>query len=121
VYTQVVNKVDRNELMPIIKGKILEDSTVYTDGWKSYNGLITEGYKHYRIFHSHNEFARGKNHINGIESFWAYAKRRLIKFNGTKNNFYLHLKETEFRFNNRQNNIYNLLLKLIREDPIRFS
>jgi len=121
VYTQIVNKVDRKELMPIIKGKILEDTTVYTDGWKSYNGLITEGYKHYRIFHSHDEFARGKNHINGIESFWAYAKRRLIKFNGTKNNFYLHLKETEFRFNNRQNNIYNLILKLIREDPIKFS
>ena len=121
VYTQIVEKVDRKELLPIIKGKILEDATIYTDGWKSYNGLITQGYKHYRIFHSHNEFARGKNHINGIESFWAYAKRRLIKFNGTKDNFYLHLKETEFRFNNRQNNIYNLVLKLIRENPIKFS
>jgi transposase-like protein len=68
LYTQIVNKVDRKELLPI-KGKILEDTMIYNDGWKSYNGLITEGYKHYRIFHSHDEFARGKNHINGIESF----------------------------------------------------
>lgn len=119
VYTQIVEKVSKKALLPIIKGKVLEDTTIYTDGWKSYDGLITEGYKHYRIYHSHDEFARGKNHINGIESFWAYAKRRLVKFNGTKNNFYLHLKETEFRFNNRQNNIYQIVLKLIRDEPIR--
>ena len=51
--------------MPIIQGKILEGSTIYTDGWKAYDGLILNGYEHYRIFHSHNEFAREKNHVNG--------------------------------------------------------
>ncbi|AJI61230.1 putative transposase [Francisella tularensis subsp. novicida U112] len=50
--------------MPIIQGKILENSTIYTDGWKAYDGLILNGYDHYRIYHSHNEFARGKNHVN---------------------------------------------------------
>jgi hypothetical protein len=34
-----------------------------------------------RIFHFNNEFARGKNHVNGIENFWDYAKNRLNKFN----------------------------------------
>jgi transposase-like protein len=29
-----------------------------------------------------NEFALGSNHVNGIESFWSFAKRRLQKFNG---------------------------------------
>ncbi len=89
--------------MPIIQGKVLEGSTVYTDGWKAYDGLILNGYDHYRIFHSQNEFARGKNHVNGIESFWSFAKRRLAKFNGLKDkNFFLHLKESEFKFNHRQ-------------------
>ncbi|MCW9709175.1 IS1595 family transposase, partial [Aliifodinibius sp. 1BSP15-2V2] len=32
--------------------------------------------------------------------------------------FFLHLKETEFRFNHRNNNLYNILLKLLREDPL---
>lgn len=32
--------------------------------------------------HGDNEFACGNRHINGIESFWSYAKKRLIKFNG---------------------------------------
>ena len=53
---------------------------------------------HYRVKHSKNEFALGKNHINGIENFWGYAKHRLAKFKGIKKeNFLLHLKETEFR------------------------
>jgi transposase-like protein len=46
--------------MPIIQGKILEGSTIHTDGWKAYEGLILNGYDHYRVFHSHNEFARGE-------------------------------------------------------------
>ena len=53
--------------MPIIQGKILEGSTIHTDGWKAYDGLILNGYNHYRVFHSENEFARGKSHVNGIE------------------------------------------------------
>ena len=103
VHVEVVDNCSKSELMPIIQGKILEGSTVYTDGWKAYDGLILNGYDHYRIFHSQNEFARGKNHVNGIESFWSFAKRRLAKFNGlTDKNFFLHLKESEFRFNHRQ-------------------
>lgn len=45
-------------------------NTVYTEGWKAYGGLILNGYEHYRNVHSENEFARGKNHINGTLSFW---------------------------------------------------
>ena len=49
------------------------------------------------------EVARGNSHINGIESFWGYAKNRLVKFKGmNKSMFNLHLKECEFRFNNRK-------------------
>jgi hypothetical protein len=32
------------------------------------------------VHHGKNEFARGNAHINGIESFWGYAKIRLVKF-----------------------------------------
>ncbi len=68
--------------MPIIKGQILEGSTIHTGGFQAYDGLILNGYDHYRVFRSDNEFARGKSHVNGIEAFWSYAKRRLMKFNG---------------------------------------
>jgi len=119
VYTVIVKNCKRKQLMPIIKGKILEDSTIYTDGWTSYDSLVLNGYKHYRIYHSKDEFARGKNHVNGIESFWSYAKRRIAQFNGVpKNKFILHLKESEWRFNHRSDNIYKVLMKELSQNPL---
>lgn len=116
VSVSIVNNCSKTELMPIIKGQILENSTIYTDGWKAYDGLILNGYEHYRIFHSENEFARGKNHVNGIESFWAFSKRRMNKFNGlTDEKFILHLKECEFRWNNKENDMYKIMLSLLRK------
>ena len=102
VFVTVVPNGSKEELMPIIQGKILTGSTVHTDGWKAYDGLILNGYNHYRVFHHENEFARGKSHVNGIECFWSYAKRRLSKFNGlTDAKFILLLKENEYKLTER--------------------
>lgn len=119
VYVEIVENCSRSQLLPIIQGKILEGSTIHTDGWKGYDGLILNGYDHYRVFHSANEFARGKCHVNGIESFWSFAKRRMAKFNGLSDQtFYLHLKESEFRFNSRNSDLYGIILKMLRENPL---
>lgn len=116
VLVEIVENCSKEQLMPIIQGVILEGSTIHTDGWKSYDGLILNGYDHHRVYHSHNEFARGKCHVNGIESFWSFAKRRLAKFNGlTDKKFILHLKECEFRFNNREQNLDDLIFKLYKK------
>ena len=123
VYTQVVRNCSATELLPIIRDKVKEDSIVYTDGFKTYDGLVDLGYKkHHRIKHGNNEFAHGSNHINGIENFWAIAKTRLSKFRGMhKSTFYLHLKECEFRFIYRNENLYLVLLKIIRNNPLILS
>lgn len=119
VYTKVVENCSRKELLPVIQGKILSQSTVYTDAWRSYDSLILHGYDHYRIHHHENEFARGKNHINGIESFWSFAKRRLVRANGVrKDKFLLHLKESEFRWNHRKDDMYKALLSELRQRPL---
>ncbi len=113
VFVSIVPRCSREELLPIIQGKILEGSTIHTDGWKAYDGLILNGYTHYRVFHHENEFVRGKSHVNGIESFWSFAKRRLAKFNGlTDEKFVLHLKECECRFNLRNENFEQFLIKI---------
>jgi len=109
VYTRVVENCSREQIMPIVKGKILEESTVYTDGWKSYHGLI---------YHSKDAFARGENHINGIESFWSFVKRRMSKQNGVREDkFLLHLKESEFRWNHRSD-MYKVLLENLKTCPL---
>jgi len=46
VFATVVRGCSREELIPIITGKILMESTNYTDGWKAYGGLILNDYEH---------------------------------------------------------------------------
>lgn len=46
-----------------------------------YNGLVDRGYqKHFRVAHGKNEFVNVHPLINGIESFWAYAKAKVVQF-----------------------------------------
>ena len=49
VFVTVVSDCSRESLMPVIKGLILEQSTIYTDGWRAYDGLVLNGYEHYRV------------------------------------------------------------------------
>ncbi|MDX1920001.1 MAG: IS1595 family transposase [Candidatus Caenarcaniphilales bacterium] len=115
VYVEIVPNCSKESLLPIIQGRVLEGSTIHSDGWKGYDGLILNGYDHYRVFHSHDEFVRGKSHVNGIEGFWSFAKRRLAKFNGlTDEKFLLHLKESEFRFNHRHRPLNQLVFNLYK-------
>lgn len=120
VYTEIVPDCAKATLQAIIRGRVDPDSIIHSDGWRGYNGLVDLGYKkHYRVDHGSDQFISSRSHINGIESFWSYAKRRLMKFHGIPDStFYLHLKECEFRFNHRNENLYKILLKMFRENPL---
>lgn len=120
VYTEIVSDCEAKTLLPIIRWKVhLEDTVVNSDWWTSYNALVDIwAMKHYRVHHSKNEFARGKQHINGMESFWSYAKRRMAKANGIqKEYFVLHLKESEFQYNcmRTQTDMKKTLIKIMRK------
>ena len=120
VYTQIVKNCSISELLPIIKGRTDTGAIIYSDGFKSYDGLVNYGYKrHYRVKHGENEFALRHNHINGIENFWGLCKVRLAKFRGVhRHTFYLHIKECEFRYNYRNQNLYLTLLKNLRKNKL---
>ena len=120
VYTEIVPNCAKATLQAIIRGKVSPESIIHSDQWRGYSGLVDIGYeKHYRVKHCDDEFANDTSHINGIESFWSYSKRRLQKFHGVpQNTFYLHLKECEFRFNHRNENIYAILLKMFKKYPL---
>ena len=112
VYTQIIKNASKQELLPIIKRLVAKNNTtIYTDKWKSYDGLVLDGYKHKRINHSKTYSNRKGTHVNGIENFWSFAKRRLAKFNGvSRKTFLLHLKECEFRYNHKHD-----ILKLLTD------
>ena len=125
VHCQIVKNCSKATLQAIIQGQVELSAEITTDGFRSYDGLVEAGFRrHHRITKYYDReqpaFVQNGQHINGIESFWSYAKRRHQKFNGLrKDSFPLFLKETEFRFNTRDQDLYKLLLKSCRLKPLR--
>lgn len=103
VYTQIISSAQKEEVMPIIRKVVASGSDIYSDGWRSYDALAVYGYNHKKVKHDENEFAREDGtHINGVESYWSWVKRRLAKFNGIpRAQFASHMLESEWRFNHR--------------------
>ena len=66
------------------------------------------------------DFGSGRAHINGIENFWVFAKRRLKMYQcGFKRNFLMFMREMEFRFNHRDDpDIVAYLFKLLKSGPV---
>lgn len=119
VYTEIVPNCKKTVLQAVIKGKVDPSTIVYSDGWRGYDGLVDVGYdRHFRVNHGENEFSQGGGiHINGIENFWSFVKRRLNKFNGVKKNFDLHLKESEWRYGKS----YDILKKELEKIIIKYD
>lgn len=116
VYTELVPNAKGETLRKVIRGKVSLESVVFTDGWRGYSGLLDMGFeKHFRIDKSKSFSNQNGVHINGIESFWSFTKRRLAKFNGVKSTFILHLKECEFRWKKDTKEMEKELWKLLKK------
>jgi transposase len=116
VYTEIIPDCKKKTLQAVIKGRIEPKTVIYSDGWRGYDGLVDVGYdKHFRVNHGSNEFSKGQGiHINGIENFWSFTKRRLAKFNGVKKNFDLHLKESEWRYGKKPDKLETELWNILK-------
>ena len=113
VYTRVVEGVSADDLMAVIRKKTRKGSVYYSDTFKSYNSLKRLG-KHHTVNHSKNMVdKKTKNHINGIEGFWSFAKHILYNYRGvSKFHFPMYLKEVEYRYNHRNENLFKLFLSI---------
>jgi len=102
VYTEIVPNCSKKVLQKIIEEIVSVNAEIESDGWRGYDGLVDVGYdKHYRVNHGNDEFSdEHGHHINGIENFWSYTKRRLQRKNGVRKTYFeLFLKECEWRYN----------------------
>lgn len=111
-------RLDKSTLQGAIKTHVKPQSWVYSDSFRAYDRLDVEGFHHVRIAHE-STFGGGKAHINGIENFWGFAKRRLKMYHGGfKRNFPLFMREMEFRFNHRDDpDAVRYLYKLLKSGP----
>lgn len=102
VFARLVEDIEAKDLLPIIKRKVKSGSRICSDTWRAYTGLATRGYVHRTVEHREKEYVKGKNHINGLEGFWGYLKRKLAAKGGVRRKYlYLFLAEYVWRYNNR--------------------
>ena len=107
VWAQVVPDVEAKTLLPLISRRVEAGSVVCSDTWRSYTGIAAKGYVHRLVKHYLGEYSDGQeNHINGLEGFWGYLKRRLAAKGGIrKERLPLYLAEYVWRFNHRNDSI----------------
>ena len=112
VYTRVVTHLTAEELMRHIRAHTRKGSVYFTDAFRGYQSLKRYG-KHHVVSHKHTFVnRRTRNHINGIEGFWSYAKHVLYNYRGvSRYHFPMYLKEIEYRFNHRRENLFKRFLK----------
>ena len=113
VYTKVIEHASAEELMGHIQAKTRKGSVYFTDAFRGYQSLKRYG-KHHTVNHSKSLVdKRTKNHINGIEGFWSYAKHILYNYRGvSKYHFPMYLKEIEYRYNHRNENLFKQFINL---------
>ena len=99
----VAADVKADTLRGLIKEHVLPKSTVFTDDFRSYNGLDARGYTHHRINHSEKVYVVGEVHTNTIEGFWSLVKRGISGVYHSVGRHYLqtYFDEYSFRYNRR--------------------
>src|ERR1035438_5937671 len=103
VRAYVAADVKADTLRGLIKEHVLPRTTVFTDDFKSYNGLGARGYTHQRINHSERVYVNGDVHTNTIEGFWSLIKRGIggVYHNVGRHYLQTYLNEYSFRYNRR--------------------
>lgn len=103
VYTQIIDKKDEDNLLPIVRSVIQKGSVIFSDFEPALRNLTRYGYIHKRINKSIRLVGRDGENVGMIESFWGHCGRLNGRFMSVRHRtFYLHLKEWEFRWNYRE-------------------
>jgi transposase len=106
VWAELVPGAESATLLPLINKRVKRGSIVYSDTWRGYTGIAANGYVHRLVDHSRGEFSDTKGtHINGLEGFWGYLKRKLAAKGGIRRErLPVYLGEYVWRYNHRKMN-----------------
>lgn len=106
-----------DKLLPLIREATKPGSLYYTDDWHAYGSLSVRG--GHVVVRKEKGRPKGRDHLNGIEGFWSYAKHWLYHYRGVpKKFFHIYLGEISFRFNQRDQDLFPLIYELLRNIAI---
>jgi transposase-like protein len=120
VWAEIVDDVGAKTLHPLIREHVKAKTIVCSDTWRGYTGIAAYGYVHRLVKHDAGEYSDGKGtHINGLEGFWGYLKRKLSSKGGIRRDrLWLYLSEYVWRYNHRKMSVdaqVKMIENLLRE------
>ena len=103
VWAELIESADAKDLQAVISRQVKPGAIILSDTWKGYTGIAAKGYVHRLVKHEKDIFVSPEgNHINGLEGFWGYLKRKLKAKGGIrKSRLPLYLGEYVWRYNHR--------------------
>jgi transposase-like protein len=118
VWAQVVPDISRQTLQALIRRRVRPGSVVCSDTLGGYTGIAAQGYVHRLVAHGQGHYRAGPGtHINGLEGFWGYLKRRLAAKGGIRRSrLPVYLAEYVWRYNHRKDSLVaqqHRLMKLL--------
>ena len=103
----------RAEVMRQIQEHTLPGSLYYTDEWQAYATLRLRGA--HVVIRKEQGRPKGRDHVNGIEGFWSYAKNWLTPYRGVPRKFFhLYLGEICYRFNHRHEDLEPIIISKLK-------
>lgn len=116
VWAQIVPDITQATLQGLIRRRVKPGSTIWSDTLGSYTGIATKGYVHRLVKHvpARHRYGSGERHINGLEGFWGYLKRKLAAKGGIRRErMSLYLAEYVWRYNHRNMSINQRIQELM--------
>jgi transposase-like protein len=120
----VINDVSSTSLHGFIENAVEKGSTIVTDGWAGYNGIVGKGYSH--------EIIRGKKedsllpHVHTVISLIKRWIMGTLQGSYSKKHIPYYFDEYTFRFNRRKSKsrgmlFYRLLQNAVRLEPVTYA
>ena len=111
-----INRRQGAEVIQLVAEHTHPGSLYYTDDWQAYASLAIRG--GHIVVTKEGGKPKGRDHINGIEGFWSYAKHWLYPYRGVPQKFFhLYLAEICFRFNHRREDLCPIFTNMLQKTP----
>ena len=98
----IVDRANRNEILPILRENLDKEARVITDDSGVYRELDEE-YSHAFVVHSKGQYGRGEIHTNTVEGYYSVFKRGMkgVYQHCSKKHLHRYAAEFDFRYSNR--------------------
>jgi len=118
VFIEVQPGRDREAYRMFLRGRMFVEGTTNLECWTDFGGMVDLDFEG-EAGEGTDVAPRPHPRMAIVQSFVSFARERLMKFRGIKeDSIRLHLKECEFRFNVHKRSVSTAIRRILRDNPL---